>query len=290
VPDSPVSARSCSSATDGRWREHLLHGLRMAEHLGYAAATPSRWSRALSLRGRAPHEARPLVDVERLGRYSNAPPGRPPPRSRDRSARSSRSPQARAPGADVLEHLEPLRPGMRMSVTSTSARPWRSAASAASACRTNGSRVPPVSARSSTQRIDASSSTTRHQCLAEFMLSNGKRMVKTCGRPAVEFDQPVVATDEVLGDREAEPCRPGGGDQRVEDRVLEVRGHSRAVVLDLDAGDHAVARLPMLALVSARVRSTMRPRSPTAWMALRPRFSSAWMIWLRSSRSAQLGS
>ena len=50
-------------------------------------------------------------------------------------------------------------------------------------------------------------------------------------------------------------------------------------------------RLPMLALVSARVRSTMRPRSPTAWIALRPRFSSAWITWLRSRRSGgRLGS
>ena len=37
--------------------------------------------------------------------------------------------------------------------------------------------------------------------------------------------------------------------------------------------------VPMLDVRGARVRSTMRPRSPTACSALRARFSSAWMIW-----------
>src|SRR5512139_900683 len=129
---------------------------------------------------------------------------------------------------------------MRMSVTRTSGAPWRSAASAASAWSNERVSSPAcLSARSSTQRIDASSSTTQtSSALAEFMVverqENGEDGV---AGPAVEFDQPVVATDEVLGDREAEPgAALAAGDQRVEDRVLEVRGHSRAVVLDLDAG------------------------------------------------------
>ena len=74
--------------------------------------------------------------------------------------------------------------------------------------------------------------------------SKGSRIVKTVRPgPALELDQAAVAADEVLRDREAEAgAVRAARHERIEDRVLELGRHARPVVLDLDAGDDAVAR------------------------------------------------
>src|SRR5512135_2925677 len=152
----------------------------------------------------------------------------------------------------------PLRPCMRMSVTSTSGTPWRSAASAASACsNARVSRPACLSARSSTQRMEASSSTIQtSSALAEFMVVEWQEDGEDgAPRTAVELDQPVVAADEVLRDGEAEAgAALAARDERIEHGVLDFAGHPGAVVLDLDARDDAIAPA-----ADARVRE--RPRA-----------------------------
>ena len=78
----------------------------------------------------------------------------------------------------------------------------------------------------------------------------------------LELDQPVVAADQVLryGEAKAGAARAARY-ERIEDRVLQLGRNARPVVLNLDAGDDAVVRLPMLAQ-SARVRSTIAPSRP----------------------------
>ncbi len=89
--------------------------------------------------------------------------------------------------------------------------------------------MPPCrSARSSTQRIEASSSTS--QTLSAFVcfigVLNGSRMVKmVLARAAVEFDQAVVTADQVLRDGKPEPGALGAaGDQRIEQGVAQLGG------------------------------------------------------------------
>jgi len=101
-----------------------------------------------------------------------------------------------------------------------------------------------LSARSSTQRIEASSSTSQtFRVFAEFIAVERKEDAEHgAAGPAVELDQAVVPADEVLCDSEPEsgaalPPRH----ERIENGVLELRGHAWAVVLDLDAGDDAIA-------------------------------------------------
>jgi hypothetical protein len=143
--------------------EHVLHGRRLAQHLGRlhgrASATSSR--RLSSTARRISSTA--VFTSKGLGRYSKAPPWKA-------ETALSRSEKAvmmitGSPGWRCLTWASrsmPLPPGMRMSLTST----W--GASSSSACRTsrglekvrtaNCSRV---SAFSSTNRMDWSSSTTQ---------------------------------------------------------------------------------------------------------------------------------
>src|SRR6188474_11588 len=139
----------------------------------------------------------------------------------------------------------PLRPGMRISVTSTSGSSRRNALSTASDSSNNVVLMPPcLSARSSTQRIEASSSTTQTLSMfAEPVVVEGQQdREHGAPGPTLELDQAVVAADEVLsyGEAKAGAAR-APRHERIEDRVLELRWNARSVVFNLDAGDDAVA-------------------------------------------------
>src|SRR5262245_16254433 len=139
----------------------------------------------------------------------------------------------------------PLRPGMRMSVTSTSGSSRRSALSAASDSSNSVVAMPPcLSARSSTQRIEASSSTTQTLSIVGELIVVKRQQDREHRAPgsAFELDEPVVAPDQVLRHREAEPRAAGApGHERIEDRVLELGSDAGSVILDLDAGHDAKA-------------------------------------------------
>src|SRR5688572_15340707 len=138
----------------------------------------------------------------------------------------------------------PLRPGMRISVTSTSGSSRRNALSTASDSSNKVVLMPPcLSARSSTQRIDASSSTTQTLSMfAEPVVVEGQQdREHGASGPALELDQAVVAADQVLCNGEAKAgAARAPRHKRIEDRVLELHRNARSVVLDLDAGDDAV--------------------------------------------------
>src|SRR5215470_15961645 len=97
----------------------------------------------------------------------------------------------------------PLSPGMRTSVINTSGADRRSASSTP---RTSPKVVVSMPlwlrARSSTQRMEASSSTS--QTLRDLVVIGGNRQQDReygASRFAVELDEPAVPRDEVLRDR-----------------------------------------------------------------------------------------
>src|SRR5262245_40352277 len=98
--------------------------------------------------------------------------------------------------------------------------------------------MPPcLSARSSTQRIDVSSSTTQTLSVFDGFMVVERQQDREHGvtGTAVELDQPVVPGHQVLRDGETETRAVGTPrDQRIKDRVLELGRNARAVVLDLD--------------------------------------------------------
>ena len=105
----------------------------------------------------------------------------------------------------------------------------------------------------------------------------------------LELDQAVVATDQVLRDRETEPRAVGAsGHERIEQRVAQVVGHAGTVVFELHARDQPVAAR---ADVDVGQRARAQHDAPAlavafcaiACSALRPRLSIAWMMRLRSS-------
>src|SRR6188474_1814101 len=161
----------------------------------------------------------------------------------------------------------PLRPGMRISVTSTSGSSRRNALSTASDSSNNVVLMPPcLSARSSTQRIEASSSTTQTLSMfAEPVVVEGQQdREHGAPGPTLELDQAVVAADEVLsyGEAKAGAAR-APRHERIEDRVLELRWNARSVVLNLDAGDDAVA-----AAADARIGERARAQHDSTLRAL----------------------
>src|SRR5690606_6264995 len=147
---------------------------------------------------------------------------------------------------------------MRMSVISASGCSRCSAASAVSACSKDTGCMPPWhSARSSTQRMEASTSTSQTSSGFDVFCSMESQQDRAGGQTggALELDQPVVATDQVLRDGEAEPgAARAPGDERIEQGHSQVLGYAGAVVLELHAGDQAMARRP-----DAHVRQ--RPRA-----------------------------
>src|SRR5262245_15357495 len=137
-----------------------------------------------------------------------------------------------------VSNSRPLRPGMRMSVMSTSGRSRRNAASAVSAWSNAVADIPPWrSARSSTQRMEASSSTS--QTLRGFSEMDMERQQdRELGETgtALELDQAVVTADQVLRDRQTEARAVGtSGHQRVEKSVAQSIGYARTVVFELHA-------------------------------------------------------
>ena len=77
---------------------------------------------------------------------------------------------------------------------------------------------------------------------------------------AVEFDQAAMAADQILRDAESEAGAVGAaGDQRIENRVANLRGHARSVVLELDRGDQAMA-VRADADIGGRARAQDQPR------------------------------
>src|SRR5918995_133450 len=142
-----------------------------------------------------------------------------------------------------VSNSRPLRPGMRMSVINTSGRSRRKAASAVSAWSKAVGDIPPWrSARSSTQRMEASSSTS--QTLRGFSEMDMERQQdRELGQTGttLELDQAFVATDQILRDRKTEPRAVGApGHEWIEERVAQMVGHARTVVFELDAGDEPV--------------------------------------------------
>ena len=104
---------------------------------------------------------------------------------------------------------------------------------------------------------------------------------------ALELDEPAVPDHEVLRNSEPESgAVRSTRDQWIEQGVADMRRNAGAVILELDARDEPVARRADALLESARVRSSMRPRAPTACIALRPRLSIAWMMRCRSRSRA----
>ena len=98
----------------------------------------------------------------------------------------------------------------------------------------------------------------------------------------------AVAADQVLRDAQAESGAVAtAGHQRIEDACRAspaARPGRRPRPGRWRPGDDGAGRCSRW--TSARVRSTMRPRSPSACRALRATFSSAWIIWLRSTCTA----
>src|SRR5690606_3994639 len=118
-----------------------------------------------------------------------------------------------------------LRPGMRMSVISTSGRDSRSAVSAGSACSKAVAFMPAWrNARSSTQRMEASSSTTQTSRGLMFCDMEGQQQGEDGGAwAAVELDQSIVATGQVLRHGQAQAGPIGAsGDQGIEQRIAQV--------------------------------------------------------------------
>src|SRR5690606_20725757 len=95
---------------------------------------------------------------------------------------------------------------MRMSVISTSGRAWRKAANAGSACSKAVAVMPAWrSARSSTQRMEASSSTTQTSSGLMFCDMEGQQQSEDGGTgTAVELDQSVVAAGQILRHRQTQ--------------------------------------------------------------------------------------
>src|ERR1043165_9159625 len=100
------------------------------------------------------------------------------------------------------------------------------------------------SARSSTQRMEASSSTS--QTLRGFtgVVCNMEwQQNSKCGltRPALEFDQAVVTTHQVLRHCQTKSSTVGSPrDERIKQSVSQVLGHTWPVVFELHAGDEAM--------------------------------------------------
>src|SRR5580658_4737454 len=87
---------------------------------------------------------------------------------------------------------------------------------------------------------------------------------------AVELDQAAVAAYEVLRDTEPEARACGAArDERIENRVANVRGHARAVVLELNRGHQPMA-LPTDADVGRDAGPQGEPRRQLAgrWLAV----------------------
>src|SRR5690606_4895524 len=101
--------------------------------------------------------------------------------------------------------------------------------------------MPPCrSARSRTQRMEASSSTSQTLrgltgvCNMEWQQDSKDGLAG----PAREFDQAVVTTHQVLRHcqtKSSTVCSPRH--ERIKQRVAQVLGHARAVVLELYAGN-----------------------------------------------------
>src|SRR5690349_14442770 len=96
------------------------------------------------------------------------------------------------------------------------------------------------SARSSTQRIEASSSTS--QTLSGFTDMEGQQdREKGQAGATLELDQTVVTADQVLRDREPESrAIRTSGDERIEQRLAQVVGHAGSVIFELHARDQAM--------------------------------------------------
>src|SRR5262245_3344479 len=131
-----------------------------------------------------------------------------------------------------------------MSVMSTSGRSRRSAASAVSACSNAVGDMPPWrKARSRTQRMEASSSTS--QTLSGLIVCNMEWQQDgedgSTG-PALKLNEPVVSAHKIL-----RHCKTKSGpiraarDQRIEQSIPQRFGHTGPVVLELHTRDQAVS-------------------------------------------------
>src|SRR5262245_17924563 len=187
-----------------------------------------------------------------FGKYSNAPPSYAEtalPRSE--CAVMTMTGSAGRASRIFFSSSSPDCPGMRMSVMSTSGDSRRSASSAGSAASNARGAMPPLrKARSSTQRMEASSSTSQTRREERLMSHHSCRITQGQqqrengpSRLALEFDEPAVTGDEVLcdGEPEARPARPPG-DERIENARAQLRRHAGAIVLDLHTRDEAMAR------------------------------------------------
>src|SRR5688572_28954230 len=101
------------------------------------------------------------------------------------------------------------------------------------------------SARSRTQRMEASSSTSQTLRGLTGIWSMGKWQQGSEGGQtgsAFEFNQSIVATHEILGDSQAEACAVGSPSyQRIEKGVPQLIWNAGAGVFELDACHQAVA-------------------------------------------------
>ena len=203
VPDSPVistvmleresrpMARN-TSCMAGAWPS--ISGIRARLRGGGIGALPGR--------GRASHELDRLIDVERLrqvferaalvGRHGAVEIG---VRGHDDHR------QARTLGADLLQELEAAAARHADIGDQHVGSSRRSALSTASDSSNSVVAMPPcLSARSSTQRIEASSSTTQTLSMfAEPVVVEGQQDREDgASGPTLELDQAVVAADQVL--------------------------------------------------------------------------------------------
>jgi len=107
---------------------------RLTQQFGNVGARASKSVDIVAcLRGAAAPRSTALSDVERLGRYSRRRPDTPPLRRPGPSAPSYDHRQAGARCLDFLQRSRPLRPGIRISVMSTSGASLRRALNALSA-------------------------------------------------------------------------------------------------------------------------------------------------------------
>src|SRR3990172_7297802 len=183
-----------------------------------------------------------------FGRYSKAPPRYAATAlSRSEYAVMTMTGRRGWSRRTFSSNFMPLDPGIRTSVISTSGWPCSSAANALSACsKERGCRPPWRNARSSTQRIDASSSTSQTSSgLFIHVLHRQEQREHRPSRAAVEFNDPAVPGRDVLrnGKSQAGPARVDGN-QRIENSLAEFGRHAGPVVLELQGSHQPVAEGP----------------------------------------------
>ena len=239
-------------------RKHFLHGRRLAQDSGNRGGAGSTRPAAPD-RG-APHERDRFVDVKGLWQVFERAAAIGGDRVIETACAVITITGSSACCRADLSSLRPSVPGMRTSVISTSGRRSASATSAAPHHRKTWTPCGPAQARSTTERIDASSSTTETSVVCPCAILHRSTAKRRCVRPAVEFDDPAVARRDVLGNGETEPgAARARGHERIENRRHRVPVACRARCPRTGATTTRWRSAQIVAFMRARLRSISCP-------------------------------